>query len=485
MQAARELVERLLHSGKPVYGITTGFGKLKSVSIAPADAVTLQVNLLRSHAVGVGACADATTVRLLLVLRLNTLLRGNSGVRNEVCDQLCALLAHNILPEVPEQGSVGACGDLAPLAHLALVLIGEGRARVGNSEVLSGGAALQRCGLQALQLQPKEGIALINGTAFSTAVAALSMSSAWQALALADLAAAMTIEALQGSHHPAEARVAAIRPHPGHARSAANLRALLHGSEIEAEHHDCGRVQDPYSLRCTPQVHGAISDALEHVSLVLEREMNSATDNPLIFAAEGDSISAGNFHGEAVALVCDYAKCAVAELASISERRIENLVNPDLSGLPPFLAGGQPGLNSGLMMAQVTAAALVSENKGLAHPSSVDSIPTSANQEDHVSMSPIAARTLRAITTNMRHVLSVELLAAYFALHWRQPRRAGAGVQAAFAFLQQHIAPPGADRLFSEDLAKVRQLMDDGSLLAAAHRAAPCPGYPRPIENTP
>lgn len=465
--AGRSLVTKLLATGKAVYGITTGFGRLKNVQIAASDAATLQLNLLRSHAVGVGPDAPDAAVRLLLLLRLNTLLRGNSGVRPEVPALLHEMLLRGVLPRVPEQGSVGASGDLAPLAHLALVLVGEGEARF-HDELLSGRAALERAGLAPLVLEAKEGLALINGTSFSTAVAVLAHGKARCALSHANLAAAMTIEALQGSHRPFDQRVAGIRPHPGHAKVAERMRSLLADSEIAAQHEHCDRVQDPYSLRCTPQVHGAIEDALQHVGEVLSREMNSATDNPLLFPGDGESISAGNFHGEAVALACDYAKCAVAEIASISERRIENLVNPDLSHLPPFLAGGKPGLNSGLMMAQVTAAALVSENKGLAHPASVDSIPTSANQEDHVSMSPIAARQLRSITENTRHVLAVEFLAASFALHWQTGKRAGRGVEAARQFLAAEILPPGEDRLFSADLRKLRELMDSGRLMSAA-----------------
>jgi histidine ammonia-lyase len=466
VRAGRALVTKLLASGRAVYGITTGFGKLKHVQIEASDAATLQLNLLRSHAVGVGPHAPESAVRLLLLLRLNTLLRGNSGVRPEVCELLLAMLQRNVLPQVPEQGSVGACGDLAPLAHLALVMVGEGEAHV-NGVLMPGREALERAGLKALTLEAKEGLALINGTSFSTAVAVLAHGKARCALRHANLAAAMTIEALQGSHRPFDARVAAIRPHPGHARVAERMRALLQNSAIAAEHEHCNRVQDPYSLRCTPQVHGAVEDALQHTGDVFHREMNSATDNPLLFPEDGESLSAGNFHGEAVALAADYAKCAVAELGSIAERRIENLVNPDLSHLPPFLAGGKPGLNSGLMMAQVTAAALVSENKGLAHPASVDSIPTSANQEDHVSMSPIAARTFRAITENVRHVLAVEILAATFALDWQKGRRAGDGVEAARQFLAQEIAPPSEDRLFGKDIRHVRELMDSGRLLSA------------------
>lgn len=466
VRAARDLVDDLVRRGEVVYGVTTGFGRLENVSIAEADARELQRNLLRSHAVGCGDEAPPWIVRLLLLYRLNTLLRGHSGVRERTVDLLLALLKKDVLPVVPMQGSVGACGDLAPLAHLALVLQGEGEAWY-LGERLSGAAALAKVGLEPLELAAKEGLALINGVQFTAAVGTRALERSWNLAACADIACAMTLEASLDSVRPFAARVSGLRPHPGQGEVGQNVRRMLSGSEILESHADCGRVQDRYSVRCAPQVHGAARDALRHLTGVISREINSVTDNPLLFPADALVVSAGNFHGEPLALPLDYAKAAVAELGSISERRIENLVNPDLSGLPPFLAKGKAGVNSGLMMAQVTAAALVSENKVLAHPASVDSIPTSASQEDHVSMSPIAARHFEAITKNTLGVLAIELLSAYFALHWRRPLRAGKGVEAAFELISTYVDPPGDDRLFKPDIDRIADLVDSGAVVAA------------------
>ncbi|MAB91593.1 MAG: histidine ammonia-lyase [Planctomycetes bacterium] len=466
VRACRALVDDLVRKGDTVYGVTTGFGRLKDINIEPDDVRALQRNLLLSHAMGVGPDASAGVVRLLILYRLNTLLQGRSGVREETIDQLLGLLTRDALPVVPEQGSVGASGDLAPLSHLALVLIGEGEADV-DGERVSGAEALKRSGLLPLELQAKEGLALINGTQFTAAVATVALGQAWTLAATADISCALTIEALMGSDAPFDERVGQLRAHPGHLEVATNVRRLLKGSDILPSHEGCGRVQDPYSLRCAAQVQGAVRDALRHLTGVLTREINAVTDNPLLFVEDGRVISAGNFHGEPLALPLDYCTIAVSELASISERRTENLVNPDLSHLPPFLAGGAPGVNSGLMIAQVLAAALVSENKVLSHPASVDSIPTSANQEDHVSMSPIAARQLDAVTVNATNVLAVELLCGFLGLHWRRPLRAGEGVEAAVDVIAEFVGPPGEDRAFGKDVRAVARLIGSGRIVRA------------------
>ncbi len=470
VRAARNLVETILAEGRTAYGINTGFGKLATTTIPRESLRELQHNLLVSHAVGVGPESAPAVVRLMLILRLQNVLVGHSGVREETINLLVQMIERDVLPVVPEQGSVGASGDLAPLSHLALVLEGLGEARF-DGERMSGGEALARAGLKPIRLEAKEGLALINGTQFSTAVAALTLHRASELAVAADIACALSLEAFAGSVRPFDARIANLRPHPGHAATAENVRRLMEGSEILASHHDCARVQDPYSFRCVPQVHGACRDALTHLRGVLAREINAVTDNPLLFPKEGDVVSGGNFHAEPIALPCDYATLAAAEFASISERRLENLVNPDLSGLPPFLAGGRPGVNSGLMIIQVTAAALVSENKALAHPASVDSIPTSASKEDHVSMAPIAARKFRSVVENTAQVVAAELFAARLALHWRQPLRAGKGVQPVYELLRDRILPPGDDRAFGRDHQVAKVLLDAGDIVAAAESA--------------
>jgi histidine ammonia-lyase len=470
LRAARAFVDRIVEEDHVVYGISTGFGKLAHTRIAREDLRRLQRNLIVSHAVGTGVPASAPVVRMMMLLRLNALLRGHSGVREETADLLAALLNEDVLPVVPEQGSVGASGDLAPLSHLALVLLGEGEA-LFDGERLPGGEALFRAGLSPVRLEAKEGLALINGTPFTCAVGALAMAEARELCVVADVACGMTLEGLLGSVTPFDPRIARLRAHRGHAETSANLRRIMEGSEIVESHRDCGKVQDQYSVRCVPQVHGAVRDALRHVLATVAIELNAVTDNPLLFPDDGAALSGGNFHAEPLALPFDYAKCAVAELASISERRIETMVNPDLSGLPAFLAGGDVGVNSGLMIAQVTAAALVSENKVLAHPASVDSIPTSANKEDHVSMGPIAARHLRDVCANTAGVLAIELLCARFAMHHRKPLRGGLGAEAAFKHLAARIKPPGEDRWFARDIDAARAAIDDGSLLAAVEAA--------------
>lgn len=464
VDAARVPVEGVLSDGAAsVYGVNTGFGALAEVRIGEADLAKLQVNLIRSHACGIGQPYPREVVRGMLALRLEVIAQGYSGVRTDVVELLAGMLNAGVHPQVPRKGSVGASGDLAPLAHLALVLIGEGEAELGGV-VMDGAAALEQAGLVPIELAPKEGLALINGTQAMTSEAAITLLEAERLAWVADVACAMTVEALLGSHRPFDARFADLRPHPGHRLVAAHLTALLAGSEINNTHQDdsCHKVQDPYSMRCAPQVHGATRDGLVYVRSSVQAELRSVTDNPLIFVDPDEGaefLSGGNFHGQAIALAMDHLAIAVAELANISERRIEQLVNPMLSGLPPFLAP-DPGLTSGFMIAQVAAASVVSENKVLCHPASVDSIPSSANREDHVSMGTFAASKARTVVENVRAVLATELMCAAQALDLRSPRRPGAGVAAALECIRAHVAPLTADRRLDRDVAAVAALID-------------------------
>ena len=452
--ASRRVVDRAVRSGETVYGVTTGFGKFADVPIPPGEIETLQRNLIRSHAAGVGSALPDPVVRAMMALRANALARGNSGIRVSTVETLIAMLAADVLPIVPAQGSVGASGDLAPLAHLALGIMGEGRARVRGRE-RAAAEALRRARIRPAALGAKEGLALINGVQMSVAVGGLALSRAIDLAKTADLIGAASLDASRGSDAAFDSRIVAARPHPGALKSAANLRGLLRGSAIRESHRGCGRVQDNYALRCMPQVHGAARDAFVHAREVLEREMNSATDNPLVFAARGDIVSGGNFHGAPVGFVLDYAAIAATDLASISERRIEKLVNPALSDLPAFLVR-EGGLNSGLMMAQVTAAALVSECKVLAHPASVDSIPTSAAKEDHVSMSPIAARKLAAIVENLERVLAIELIAAFQAMEFLRPLTSSRPLERVRRLFRRKVRAWTADRELHPDLENAR-----------------------------
>jgi len=455
--ASRDAVERILASGEVVYGVNTGFGKLAEVRIPSEQLGQLQVNLLRSHACGVGAPFPDEVVRAMLLLRANVLATGHAGCRPEVVEAVVALLDSGVHPLVPSQGSVGASGDLAPLAHLALVLIGEGQAWV-EDELLRGDEALARVGLQPLTLGAKEGLALINGTQASAAVGALAVADAARLVDAADVVCAVSLDALAGTDAAFDPSVHAARPHPGQVESARRIRALMHGSAIRESHRDCGRVQDAYSLRCSPQVHGASRDALEHTRRVLEIELNAATDNPMVFA-DGRVVSGGNFHGAPIAAVFDYLSIALADLASISERRLARMVDSSLSGLPRFLSP-EAGLNSGFMMVQVSAASLVSECKGLAHPASVDSIPTSAGQEDHVSMSTWAARKLAMVVANLRSVLAMEFLAAAQGLEFHRPLRSSDGVEEAVARLRRVVPRLEHDREMAPDLEAAAELVD-------------------------
>ena len=461
--AARAVIERAVASGAAVYGVNTGFGNLANVRIADADLETLQERLVLSHAAGVGEPLADEAVRGMLLLRANTLAKGHSGVRPLLIDGLLALLNADLLPEVPSRGSVGASGDLAPLAHLALPLLGRGRVRRAGRFVPAA-EALRDAGLAPVRLAPREGLGLVNGTQAMSSLLALAVLEARRLVRMADLIGALSTDALRGTDAAFDARIHAVRPHPGQLASARNLWSLMQGSGIRDSHRSGDvRVQDPYSIRCMPQVHGAVRDTLADVERRLLIEMNSATDNPLVFAAAGEALSGGNFHGEPMALAADFLAIALAELASISERRTEKLTNDTFSGLPPFLVANA-GLNSGFMMAHVTAAALVSENKGLAHPASVDSIPTSADKEDHVSMGMWAALKCRQVAANARQVLAIELLAAAQGLDLLRPLRSSDRLEALHGAVRRVVAPWDEDREMAPDLAAADRLLAGGEI---------------------
>ncbi|MEP7081968.1 MAG: histidine ammonia-lyase [Chloroflexota bacterium] len=472
MRASRSVIERLVSEGATVYGVTTGFGDLADVRIEPSQTAELQRNLVRSHAAGVGDALPDDVVRAMLVLRANALAVGLSGVRVELVELLVGMLNAGIHPVVPSRGSLGASGDLAPLAHIALVLIGEGEATVDGTGPGPGLEALKRADLGPLTLEAKEGLALLNGTQLMAGIGALSHHDAARLALSADVIGAMSLEAMLGTAAAFSEELVAARPHPGQVASARHLRELLAGSEIGLSHAESEhRVQDAYSLRCMPQVHGAARDALGELERVLRVEINAATDNPLVFPS-GEVVSGGNFHGEPLALALDYATMAVTELASISERRTARLVDAHLSGLPAFLAE-RPGVESGLMIAHYTAAALVNELQTLAHPSSIDTIPTSANQEDHVSMGATSALHLREAVDRAEQVLAIEALCAAQGLDFRAPLRPGAGVRAAHAIIRDRVPHLGADRSPAPDIAAVRELVHSGEILAngASQRA--------------
>jgi histidine ammonia-lyase len=464
--ASRAVVDEILRGDRVVYGINTGFGNFKNVVIARRDLEELQLNLLRSHAAGAGDPFPEPIVRAILLLRVNALAAGYSGVDPGTLDALLAMLNAGVHPVVPQKGSVGASGDLAPLAHVGIVLIGEGEAFY-HGERLSGAEALRRAGLRPAKLHPKDGLALVNGTQVITAVLAHTVLEARRLVRSADVIGALTLDALLGTDVAFDARIHEARPHPGQAASARNLRRLLEGSALRKSHETCDRVQDSYSLRCMPQVHGAVRDAVGYTERVLQIEMNSVSDNPLIFVEGKEVLSGGNFHGQPVALASDFLAIALAELGVISERRTERLVNPDLSGLPAFLVQ-EGGLNSGFMCMQVAAAALASENKSLSHPASVDSIPTSANQEDHVSMGVTAARKAYEVAGNLGHILTIELLAAAQALEFRRPLTTSAPLEAVHTCLRRKVQPYDRDRAHAPDVAAARELVRSGAILEAA-----------------
>ena len=454
-QAARVVVEQIVAENRAVYGVNTGFGKLSDVRIDPDKLSELQLNLVRSHSCGLGNPLSEVEARAMLLLRANVLACGLSGARSIVADTLVAMLEKGVTPVIPEKGSVGASGDLAPLAHLALAAIGEGEAFY-KGERLAGGEALKRAGIPPLQLEVKEGLALLNGTQAMGAVGALALHRAERLTKLADVAGAMSLEALKGTPVAFDERIHAARPHAGQLAVAAHLRALLAGSEIRESHLvNDPRVQDAYSLRCMPQVHGAVRDALKHAREIVETETGSATDNPLVFAETGDVLSGGNFHGAPLAMVFDYAAIALTDLMSITERRIDRMVNPDANeNLPAFLTR-QPGTSSGFMMLQVTAVALLSEAKVLAHPASVDNVPTDGGKEDHVSMGMTGATKLRAIVDLAEAATAIELITGAEALEYRKPLAPGRGVQTAYEVVRSQVAPLVADRSMSGDIQKI------------------------------
>lgn len=469
VEASRRVIEAALAAERPIYGVSTGFGPLSDVFVGAADREALQRNLLRSHAIGIGEPIREAETRATILLRANVLAKGYSGVRPEIVDLLCELLNRGVHPIIPERGSVGASGDLAPLAHLALVLIGEGEATY-RGERLAGAEALRRAGLNPVTLKAKEGLALINGTCGMTGIGALALTRAERLAKLADVAGAMTLEALRGSQVPFDERLQAVRPHPGQAASARNLRLLLQDSEVMVSHKDCGKIQDSYTLRCIPQVHGAVREALTFARATLTRELNSATDNPLVFPESGDILPGGNFHGHPVGLALDFASVALAGLCGMAERRIERLVNPQLSDLPPFLVKAS-GLHCGFMVAQISAASLVSEAKLLASPATVDSIPTSGSKEDFVSMGWLAAIKAAQIVDRLATILALEFLCASQGLDFLLPLKPGRGVRKVYEVVRSRVTHLTEDRVLRYDLDRVLPLLEDGSLLTAVEEA--------------
>ncbi|MBU1355336.1 MAG: histidine ammonia-lyase [Candidatus Edwardsbacteria bacterium] len=465
IKSGRAVVEKIVKQNRTVYGITTGFGRFAEVRISLNEIDQLQENLIKSHATGVGQVFQPHQVRAIMLLQTNQLAKGASGVRPIVVQQLLGLINNDIIPLVPRQGSVGASGDLSPLAHIGLVMIGRGQAFY-KGKIVSGAAALKKAGMKPLILKAKEGLAITNGTEVMTAIGILNLLEAERLCKMSDIAGAMSLEALRGTNVAFDAEIQKLRPHRGQGGSADNLRRLMTGSQIRRSHKECLKVQDAYSLRCMPQVHGATKGALQHIRQVLETELNSVTDNPLVIVNKGQVLSGGNFHGQPVALAMDYLGIATAELADISERRISRLLDVSLSGLPGFLTQ-HGGLNSGLMIVQNTAASLVSENKVLAHPSSVDSIPTSANQEDHVSMGTIGARKAGQICDNVRYVLACELLCASQGLEFHKPLKPGKGVNAAYQAIRARVKSFKYDREFYRDIEEINDLIGANTILHA------------------
>ena len=465
---ARKMIEKWVKEERVIYGVTTGFGALSDVTISKEDTQRLQENILMSHAAGVGDILDKETVRAVMALRIKDLARGHSGICLETVSRIIDLLNRGVCPVVPEKGSVGASGDLAPLAHLCLVLIGQGEAFYEGQRI-SGIEALKKCGLNPLQLKAGEGLALVNGTQVMTAIGGLSIYDAIKLSKMTDIAAAMSLEVLMGSKTEFDQRIHHVRPHPGQAAAADNMDRITKDSEIITSHKDCSRIQDAYTLRCSPQVHGASKDAIMYARKVVETEMNSSTNNPLIFPESQEFLLGGNFHGQPVALALDFLCMAVSELANISERRIERLVNPQLSGLPAFLVS-DGGLNSGFMLAQYTAASLVSENKVLSHPACVDSIPTSANKEDHVSMGTISARKLREIVRNAEHVIAIELLCGAQAMDLFTNMKPGEGTLIAYKIIRDEVPHLEKDRIISKDIETIVHLMRSGKIIEEIER---------------
>lgn len=468
---SNEMIDDVVAYGEQVYGVNTGFGQLATVRIGDDELAHLQENLVRSHAVGVGEDLDDDIVRLIMLMKVIALAEGFSGVRLELVEKLCSLINHQIYPRIPSRGSVGASGDLAPLAHMAGALIGIGEVRV-NGSLLPADVALKAAGIKPLRLAPKEGLALLNGTQVSTALALAGVFRTENVLSAALTAGAMSSDAIAGSDTPFDRRIQNVRGHGGQIAVAAVLRDLMKGSDIRASHINCDRVQDPYSIRCQPQVIGACLGVLRHVCRVLETEANAVTDNPLVFTDSRAVLSGGNFHAEPVALAADYLALAIAEIGALSERRIALLIDANLSGLPAFLVR-EGGLNSGFMMAQVTAAALASENKSHAHPASVDSIPTSANQEDHVSMATFAARRLHTMLDNVADIVAIELLAAAQGIEFHRPTESSTAIEEVITALRELSPPFDEDRSLSPDIRRVAASIDDGEYCCYAESILP------------
>ncbi len=464
MISSRSYIEKRLQSDEAIYGVNTGFGHFSDVKISQPQIIELQKNLIRSHCMGVGEPFTKEESRAILFLRANALARGHSGVRPVVVETLLNYLNNDIIPVIPQKGSVGASGDLAPLSHLALAIIGEGQVWGDDQKPVPVAKKLKEKSIQALELQAKEGLSMINGCQVMTAVGLLNLYKARRLMWLADLSGAMTLEALKGSRSAFDPLISATRPHPGEAKTARNILKLMgETSSIAESHLHCGRVQDAYSLRCMPAVHGAAKDSFRHVLKVLETESNSSTDNPLVFADEGKILSCGNFHGEPVAYVLDFAAIAMSGIGSISECRIEKMINPSMSGLPAFLAP-DGGLNSGHMIVQVSAASLVSENKILSHPASVDSIPTSADKEDHVSMGTIAARKFGMIVNNVENIIAMEMLSSTQALDMVKPLEPAAAVKAVYNKIREKVPFAEKDRVFSDDVLQIQTMINDDSI---------------------
>ena len=466
MKASRAFVFDVVKKGNPVYGINTGFGALSSKHIEEKDLAQLQVNLIRSHCTGVGKPFSKEITRAIMLLRANCLISGYSGVEPYAVELLLAFLNHHITPVVPEKGSVGASGDLAPLSHIALALIGEGEVEV-DGKILSSKFAIDQIGMKPVVLGPKDGLGLINGTACMAALGALACYEARQIMKLADITTTLTLDGVKGTSAAYNPLITSLKPHKGQIAAMENLNKLLANSPLKDSHPDCGKVQDPYSLRCVPQVHGACRQTLLHAEEVITTELNAVTDNPLIFVEEGVVVSGGNFHGEALALVMDYLAMGVAEICNISERRIEKMMNPSFSDLPAFLTKNS-GLNSGLMIAHVTAAALVSENKYLCHPASVDSVPTSTDKEDHVSMGVTAGRKLHEVIQNAKSVLAIELLCNTQALEFQRPHKTSPALESVHAVVRRHVDAIDVDRIFYKDINNIIKLINTREIILAA-----------------
>jgi histidine ammonia-lyase len=469
IKSSRKQVEEWISNDEIIYGITTGFGEFKDVKISKEKIEQLQRNLILSHSAGVGKYIPDFIVRLMILFRINSLAKGYSGVRLELLKSLIDLFNSGIIPLIPSQGSVGSSGDLSPLAHLALTLIGEGYCKC-DGKIMNAKKALSKKNLTSIKLGAKEGLALINGTQMMSAYMAKSIYDSMHLSKLADIAGSISLDALRGTTNAFDERIQKIRPHKGQIKTAANLRKLLINSEIKRSHRDCGKVQDAYSLRCMPQVHGSVKDTIEYCKKIIEIEINSVTDNPLIFADSGTHLEGGNFHGEPLALAADFLAIALTELGNISERRTARLVDGSLSGLPRFLTS-EGGLNSGLMIAQYTAASLASENKVLSHPASVDNIPTSANQEDHNSMGSIASQKCFDVLNNVKNIIAIEFLCGCQGIDFLRPLKSGKGTEAAYKFIRSRLEHISKDIILSEYISKMCMIIYDGKFIETVEKS--------------